>query len=107
MADIYRSERLAYIPIEQNKECDDFLYQLLKEPAAVNFDPALPVGTMRSSIEAVTGSISSATLITMYICLPGPDPEPVPVGIIALNRSAPNKAQHGNTYMSLMVAQAQ
>ncbi|KAI1496804.1 acyl-CoA N-acyltransferase [Biscogniauxia marginata] len=103
--DIYRSERLCYVPIERSKRYDDFMYELMRDPSTLNFDTALPIGVTRSRVDALISSLGSSArrLLSMYICLY--DTTRTPVGMLTLQRrGAEPHAHHGCATLAVSVA---
>ncbi|KAI0392358.1 acyl-CoA N-acyltransferase [Xylariaceae sp. FL0594] len=72
MNNIYRSERLVYIPIERDPSYDEFFVKLMNDEEVLNYDLSLPTGMSRGNAEAMIGSVGSSHLLAMYICLPPP-----------------------------------
>ncbi|KAI0023737.1 acyl-CoA N-acyltransferase [Xylariomycetidae sp. FL0641] len=102
MTDIFRSERLMYVPIEKGATTDSFFHALMREPSNLNVNSHLPNGATRAASVEALDALPQKRLLSVYICLPPPPPEPV--GIVSLSRPAPGLEHHGAVQLALMVA---
>ncbi|KAI0410017.1 acyl-CoA N-acyltransferase [Xylaria palmicola] len=99
---IYESKRLVYVPIGETRH-EDFIYTLMQEPGALNFDTSLPVGFPRSEVGSVVKIMASRKLMSMYICEPNTPMNPFPIGVISLSKPEERQAQHGSSSLSVMI----
>ncbi|KAI8955588.1 acyl-CoA N-acyltransferase [Xylaria longipes] len=103
--DIYESKRLKYLPMG-DYEHEDFLYELMKEPGTLNLDTSLPVSFTRQQVGAITKTMASRKLLSMYILLrevPSYQ-DPIPIGVLSLSKPEERHVHNGSTFLSLAIS---
>ncbi|KAI1119084.1 acyl-CoA N-acyltransferase [Nemania sp. NC0429] len=101
--DIYRSERLKYVPIGDIKH-EEFFYNMMQEPAVLNADPSLPVGFTMMQVDAAVKRLAERKLLAMYVCLQ--DLSAKPIGFVALSKPNAGSEQHGSSSLSISITTA-